>query len=81
MVRDVPIEESLGFVVRAWKSTDEGLFLKVRGHQDEVRIVSRCGRCHWIVHEQFRSGGPKLVATCHACGEQMIYAFEGGPAI
>ncbi len=78
MVRDVPIEESLGFVVRGWRSTDEGLFLKVRGHQEEVRIVSRCGRCHWIVHEQYRADGPKLVATCHACNEQMTYAYEGG---
>lgn len=80
MVRDVPFEESLGFVVKAWRSTDEGLFLKVRGHQEEVRLVSRCGRCHWIVHEQYRSAGPKLVVTCHACGEQMTYALEGAAA-
>lgn len=78
MVRDVPFEESLGFVVKGWRSTDEGLFLRVRGHQEEVRLVSRCGRCHWIVHEQYRSGGPKLVVTCHACNEQMTYALEGG---
>ncbi len=77
MARDVPFEDSLGFVIKAWRSTDEGLFLRVRGHQEEVRLVSRCGRCHWIVHEQYRSGGPKLVVTCHACGEQMTYALEG----
>ncbi len=69
----------MGFVVKAWRSTDEGLFLKIRGHQEEVRIVSKCGRCHWIVHDQYRGGGPKLVATCHACGEQMTYTLEGGP--
>ena len=80
MVRDVPIAESLGFVVKAWRSTDEGLFLKVRGHQEEIRLQSRCGRCHWIVHEQYRSGGPKLVVTCHGCGEQMTYDLEGGQA-
>lgn len=77
MVRDVPIEESLGFVVSGWRSSDEGLFLKVRGHQEEVRLVSRCGRCHWIVHEQYRTGGPKLIVTCHACNEQMTYVLEG----
>lgn len=77
MVRDVPFEESLGFVVKGWRSTEEGLFLRVRGHQEEVRLISRCGRCHWIVHEQFRGGGPKLVVTCHACNEQMTYVLEG----
>lgn len=78
MVRDVPFSESLGLVVQHWRSTDEGLFLKVRGHQEEVRLVSRCGRCHWIVREQIRSGGPKLVVTCHGCNEQMTYVLEGG---
>ena len=78
MVRDVPIEESLGLVVKGWRSTDEGLFLRVQGHQEEVRLISRCGRCHWIVHEKFASGGPTLVVTCHACNEQMTYALEGG---
>lgn len=77
MVRDVPIEESLGLVVTGWRSTDEGLFLKVRGHQEEIRLVSRCGRCHWIVREQYRTEGPKLVVTCHACNEQMTYVYEG----
>ena len=77
MVRDVPIEESLGLVVKGWRSTDEGLFLRVQGHQEEVRLVSRCGRCHWIVREQVRAGGRKLVVTCHACNEQMTYALEG----
>ncbi len=78
MVHDVRIEDSLGLVVRGWRTTDEGLFLRVRGHQDEVRLVSRCGRCHWIVHEQYRAAGPKLVVTCHACNEQMTYVLEGG---
>lgn len=78
MVRDVPIEESLGLVVQHWRSTDDGLFLKARGHQEEVRVVSRCGRCHWIVHEQFRADGPRLIVTCHACNEQMTYVLEGG---
>lgn len=82
MVRDVPIEESLGLVVKGWRSTDEGLFLRVQGHQEEIRLISRCGRCHWIVHEQYRAGGPKLVVTCHGCNEQMTYAFKGsGPAV
>jgi len=80
MVRDIPFEESLGLVIKEWRSTDEGLFLKARGHQEEIRLVSRCGRCHWIVREQYRSGGPKLVVTCHGCGEQMTYALEGGAA-
>ena len=78
MVRDIPFAESMGLVVTHWRSTDEGLFLKVRGHQEEVRLVSRCGRCHWIVPEKFASGGPTLVVTCHACNEQMTYALEGG---
>ncbi len=77
MVRDLKIEESLGLIVKAWRSTDEGLFLKVRGHQEEVRLVSRCGRCHWIVREQYRAEGPKLTVTCHACNEQMTYKYEG----
>jgi RNase P subunit RPR2 len=77
MVRDVPLTESLGLVVQHWRSTDEGLFLKVRGHQEEVRLVSRCGRCHWIVHEKYLSGGAKLLVTCHGCGEQMTYVLEG----
>lgn len=79
MTRNVPFEESLGFVIKGWRSTDEGLFLRVRGHQEEVRLVSRCGRCHWIVREKFLPEGPKLVVTCHGCGEQMTYAYEGGP--
>ena len=77
MVRDVPFAESLGLVVLHWRSTDEGLFLKVRGHQEGVRLVSRCGRCHWIVPEKSPSGGPPLVFPCHACNEQMTYALEG----
>ena len=80
MVRDVPIEESQGLVVRGWRATEEGVFLRVRGHQEEVRLVSKCGRCHWIVHERYRADGPKLVVTCHGCGEQMAYVLEGGAA-
>ena len=78
MVRDIPFAESMGLVVTHWRSTDEGLFLKVRGHQEEVRLVSRCGRCHWIVHEKFASGGPTPVVPCPARNEQMTYALEGG---
>jgi len=73
----MPFAESLGLVVVHWRSTDEGLFLKIRGHQEEVRLVSRCGRCHWIVREKFAGGGGKLVVTCHACNEQMTYTLEG----
>ncbi len=80
MVRDMPLEESLGLVVKSWRSTEEGLFLKVRGHQEEIRLVSRCGRCHWIVHEHYHAGGPKLDVSCHGCGERMTYAYEGGPS-
>ncbi len=81
MVRDLKIEESLGLVVKGWRSTDEGLFLKVRGHQEEVRLVSRCGRYHWIVHEKYRADGPKLIVSCHGCGEQMTYAYEGSGSV
>lgn len=80
IVRDLPLEASVGFVVKTWRSAEDGLFLHVRGHQEEVRLVSRCGRCHWIVREEYRVGGPKLVVTCHSCGERMTYALVGGPA-
>lgn len=74
MPRDVRLDEALGRIVLGWRSSVEGLLLRVDG--DEVRLVCRCGRSHWIVHENTMGDGASLVLVCHHCGTRA--AFEMG---
>ena len=77
MARDVRIETAQGIVVLKWRSGEEGLFLRARGQPEEVRLVCRCSRSHWIVREQFVSGNVSLVVTCHTCGMRGSFLMEG----
>ncbi|MGI0148732.1 MAG: hypothetical protein ACREDF_04275 [Thermoplasmata archaeon] len=71
------IDRSIGSVVLGWKSSEGGLFLRVRGQAEEVRVVCVCGRSHWIVRENFSGDGPSLVLTCHHCGYRATFLMEG----
>jgi hypothetical protein len=77
MVHDVRIEAAPGVVVLGWRSGEDGLILRVRGQADEVRLVCRCGRSHWIVREQFASGTVSLIVICHTCGTRGSFLMEG----
>ncbi|HLB67325.1 MAG TPA: hypothetical protein VJN63_02425 [Thermoplasmata archaeon] len=77
MVLDVGIDDSSGIVVLAWRSGEQGLILHVRGQGDEVRLKCRCGRCHWIVREQFEDDRVQLLISCHTCGVRGTYVMEG----
>ena len=77
MVRDVRFDAAPGMVVLGWRSTEDGLFLKARGQSEDVRLVCGCGRCHWIVREQFSSAGANLLVTCHNCGQKTSFMMEG----
>jgi len=77
MIRDVPIDAAHGIVIQRWRSTEDGLFLRARGQPEEVRLVCRCGRSHWIVREQFAAGSASLIVTCHACGTRGSFLMEG----
>ena len=77
MVRDIRIEAAEGIVVRGWRSGEDGLFLRVRGQGDEVRLVCRCGRSHWIVREQVAPGRASLIVTCRTCGTRGSFVMEG----
>ena len=77
MARDVRIEAARRIVVQGWRTGEDGLFLRARGQHEEVRLVCRCGRSHWIVREQFVSGNVSLVVTCHTCGMRSSFFMEG----
>ncbi|TLZ85715.1 MAG: hypothetical protein E6K00_08095 [Methanobacteriota archaeon] len=77
MTRDVRIDSSQGILVRGWKSGSEGFLLQIRAHDEEVRLLCRCGRSHWLVREQFSGGVPSLSVTCHSCGTRGTFAMEG----
>jgi len=77
MVRDLPLEDSQGLVILHWHSSEEGLHITARGQHEEIRLRCGCGRCHWIIREQFRPEGPRLVVSCHNCGRRMDFVLEG----
>ena len=77
MNRDVRIESSPGIIVLGWKSGADGLLLRVRGQHEEVRLVCRCGRGHWLVREKFSGGIASLSVTCHSCGTRGTFVMEG----
>ena len=76
MNRDVRIDSASGIIVLGRKSGAEGLFLRVRGHAEDVRLVCRCGRSHWLVREQFSGGIVSLSVTCHSCGTRGTFVME-----
>ena len=75
-IREVRIDAADGIVVQRWRSTEDGLFLRARGRPEEVRLVCRCGRSHWIVREQFAVGSASLIVTCHTCGTRGSFLME-----
>ena len=77
MVRDVRSDAAAGIVVLGWRSAEDGLFLKARGQDEDIRIVCHCGRCHWIIREQFSLGQVLLALTCHNCGQRASFVMEG----
>ena len=76
-IREVRIDATHGIVVQGWRSTEDGLFLRVRGQPEEVRLVCVCGRSHWIVREQFVAGSAALILICHTCGTCGPFLMEG----
>lgn len=77
MPRDVRIDRTMGSIVLGWKSSEDGLFLRVRGQTEDVRVVCLCSRGHWIVRENFSGDGASLVLTCHHCGNRGTFLMEG----
>jgi len=77
MFRDVPIAATRGIVVLSWRSREDGLTLRVRGQNEELRLVCTCGRSHWVVREYFADGAASLVVTCHSCGTRGAFTLEG----
>jgi len=71
------VTASVGMVVLGWRAADDGLFLRVRGHADEVILRCECDRSHWIVREQYPAGAAQLLVSCHNCGQRQSYLFEG----
>lgn len=76
-MKEIDLNESRGLVVLAWRSGEDGLYLKARGQGEEIRLRCLCGRCHWIVRDQFVPEGARLVVSCHSCGRRMTYVLEG----
>lgn len=77
MTRDVRIDAADGIVVIGWRSLADGLFLRIRAQSDEVRLVCRCGRSHWVVRENFSGKTASLVVLCHHCGTRGSFVLEG----
>jgi hypothetical protein len=77
MAREVRIDSAKGIIVTRWRSGEDGLFLRVRGQDEEARLVCLCGRSHWIVREQFARGTASLSLTCHGCGNRGTFTLEG----
>ena len=76
MTKQIRCDEAQGFVVQSWRSSEEGLILRVAREPEEVRLQCVCGRCHWIVREQIRPEGSRLVVTCHNCGRRAVFPLE-----
>ena len=76
MTREVPIDGASGFVILSWRSGEDGLSLRVRGQSEEVHLVCRCGRRHWIVREVSSDRSATLVVTCHNCGTRATFSRE-----
>ncbi len=77
MPRDVPIEAAQGIVVLGWKAAEDGLFLRLRGQTEDVRLVCHCGRSHWVLRENFSGGSAFLNVMCHNCGQRGSFVLEG----
>ncbi|MEK6986810.1 MAG: hypothetical protein AABX97_01790 [Candidatus Thermoplasmatota archaeon] len=77
MVRDVRLDAAGGLVLLSWRTAEDGLFLTVPGQGEEVRLQCICGRCHWIVREQFQPDRAQLLVSCHNCGERTTFLIEG----
>jgi len=76
-IREVRIDAAHGIVVQGWRSAEDGLFLRLRGQPEEVRLVCVCERSHWILREQFALGSASLILTCHNCGTRGSFLMEG----
>ena len=76
MVRDVRVDATPGMVVLGWHTREDGLYLTARD-TEEVRLVCKCARFHWIVREQFSHGTTSLLVTCHNCGTRGSFVMEG----
>jgi hypothetical protein len=77
MTRDLRIDAAQGIVIVGWKSGEDGLLLRVRGQNEEVRLVCVCGRRHWLVREPSSDGVVSLSVTCHGCGTRGTFRMEG----
>lgn len=60
-----------------WRASEEGLFLRVRGQTDDVRLVCRCDRSHFLIRESLTEGRMALVLVCHHCGTRVTFVMEG----
>ena len=76
MTRDVPFDAAQGKIVSGWRSGGDGLFIRIRGESEDVRLICGCGRSHWLVREQFSGGVPVLSVTCHGCGTRGTFRME-----
>lgn len=77
MTQEIPLDSAQGMVVAGWRSGENGLSLRVRGQKEDIRLVCRCGRSHWLVREQFSGGEASLAVTCHGCGTRGTFVLEG----
>lgn len=75
MPRDLPLDQALRMTVLSWKSTEDGLLMRVGG--EDIRLVCRCGRSHWIVHESLVGNRASLILVCHNCGTRATFEIEG----
>lgn len=75
MKRDLRVDAVQKTVV-AWHTDENGLFLRLRGEDSDLRLVCRCGRSHWIVREHFAPATASLAVACHACGTRGTFSLE-----
>lgn len=76
MAKEIRCDEAQGVVVESWRSSEEGLILRVKREPEDLRLQCACGRCHWIVREQVLPEGPRLLVTCHNCGRRAVFPLE-----
>ncbi|TLZ44307.1 MAG: hypothetical protein E6K19_04830 [Methanobacteriota archaeon] len=74
--REIRMDAAQGVIVQGWRSSEDGLFLRVRGQDAELRLVCICGRGHWIVHENDSEKGAALLLICHHCGARGTFPME-----
>ncbi len=59
------------------KQFREGTLRLVAEQGEELTVVCRCDRSHWLATIQETEAGPSLILVCHNCGSRFGLPYVG----